>query len=95
MHHRDPSPQDLPRLRRSAYQFLRRHAATAWEFWAGDDGWDIDMPPEVEALPERKRFRAHARQEASRLAGAQLYDVGAAVTERARAVGCRDPRGPA
>jgi hypothetical protein len=87
MRDRDPSPQDLPRLRRNAYEFLRRYAAVAWEERHGDNRWEIDLPPEVEALPERKRFRAQARQEARRVADAQLYDVCAGLTQRAALLG--------
>jgi hypothetical protein len=74
---------EVSRLRRGAHEFLRRHAARAWEHQ--DDGvrWDITLPPDVTALPEHQRFRAHARQEARRLAVAQLYDLDAGITARA------------
>jgi hypothetical protein len=71
----DFSPHDLLRLRRGAHQFLRRHAALAWDFQPSGDRWEILLPPDVAALPERQRFRVHARQEARRLAEAQLYDL--------------------
>lgn len=87
MLHHDPSPQALCCLRRSAYKFLRRYAAAAWEHGQGDDRWRIRVPPEVEALPERRRFRVHARQEAGRLAGAQLFDVCGEVAGRAAQLG--------
>ncbi|MEV5704841.1 hypothetical protein [Actinoallomurus sp. NPDC052274] len=84
---RDFSPQDLPRLRRSAYDFLRLNAVGAWEHQHGNDRWQIFMPPEIEALPARRRLRTHARQEAQRLADAALYDLSLEVTERATLLG--------
>jgi hypothetical protein len=66
-----------------AYVFLRRYAAVAWEFEHDGCRWEIDLPPEVDGLPEPKRFRTHAQQEARRVADVQLYDVCAEVTGRA------------
>jgi hypothetical protein len=78
---------ELPRLRWGAHEFLRRHAASAWEHWehhGGEDRWQLDLPPDVAALPQRRqRLRVHARQEARRLATAQLFDIDPGVTERA------------
>src|SRR5579859_7473439 len=73
----------LSRLRRGAHEFLRRHAARAWEHQHAGVRWDITLPPDVAALPEHERFLAHARQEARRLAVAQLYDLDAGITARA------------
>ena len=81
------SPDDLPRLRRGAHGFLRRHAAHAWEHQHDGDRWEITLPPDVAALPEHQRFRVHARQEARRLAGAQLYDLDPEITGRAVCLG--------
>jgi hypothetical protein len=66
---------DLSRLRRGAYEFLRGSAAQAWEHEDGGERWDITLPPDLAALPERQRFRVHARQEARRVARARLYDL--------------------
>ena len=74
---------EVSRLRRGAHEFLRRHAARAWEHQHDGVRWDITLPPDVAALPEHERFRAHARQEARRLAVAQLYDLDAEITARA------------
>jgi len=81
------SPDDLPRLRRGAYGFLRRYAASAWELRHDGDRWEITLPPDVAALPEHQRFRVHARQEARRLTGAQLYDLDPEITGRAVCLG--------
>jgi hypothetical protein len=81
------SPDDLPRLRRGAHGFLRRHAASAWEHRHDGDRWEITLPPDVAALPGHQRFRVHARQEARRLAGAQLYDLDPEITGRAVCLG--------
>ena len=78
---------DVSRLRRGAHEFLRRHAARAWEHQHAGVRWDITLPPDVEGLPEHERFRAHARQEARRLAVAQLYDLDAEITARAAGLG--------
>ncbi|HTT50490.1 MAG TPA: hypothetical protein VMH35_03700 [Streptosporangiaceae bacterium] len=74
---------EVSRLRRGGHEFLRRHAARAWEHQHDGVRWDITLPPDVAALPEHQRFRAHARQEARRLAVAQLYDLDAGITARA------------
>ena len=74
---------EVSRLRRGAHEFLRRHAARAWEHQHDGVRWDITLPPDVTSLPEHERFRAHARQEARRLAVAQLYDLDAGITTRA------------
>jgi len=71
---------ELSRLRRSAHEFLRRHAARAWEHQHDGVRWDITLPPDVAGLPEHERYRAHARQEARRLAVAQLYDLDVQIT---------------
>jgi hypothetical protein len=81
------SPGDLPRLRRGAYEFMRRHAARAWEHHYDGARWAITLPPDVAALPGHQRFRVHARQEARRLAGAQLYDLDPGITGRAVGLG--------
>lgn len=81
------SPDDLPRLRRGAHEFLRQHAARAWEHQDDGDQWEITLPPDVAALPGHQRFRVHARQEARRLAGAQLYDLDPAITRQAVSLG--------
>lgn len=78
---------ELSRLRRGAHEFLRRHAARAWEHQHDGIRWDITLPPDLAALPERERFRAHARQEARRLAVAQLYHLDAETTARAAGLG--------
>jgi hypothetical protein len=78
---------ELSRLRRGAHEFLRRHAAHAWEHQHDGARWDITLPPDVAGLPEHERFRAHARQEARRLAVAQLYDLDAQITARAAGLG--------
>jgi len=78
---------EVSRLRRGAHEFLRRHAARAWEHQHAGVRWDITLPPDVAALPEHERFRAHARQEARRLAVAQLYDLDAEITARATSHG--------
>jgi hypothetical protein len=78
---------ELSRLRRGAHEFLRRHAARAWEHQHDGVRWDITLPPDVAGLPEHERFRAHARQEARRLAVAHLYDLDAEITARATSLG--------
>jgi hypothetical protein len=78
---------DLSRLRRGAHEFLRRYAARAWEHQHDGVRWDITLPPDVASLPAHERFRVHARQEARRLAGAQLYDLDAEVTRQATGLG--------
>jgi hypothetical protein len=78
---------EVSRLRRGAHEFLRRHAARAWEHQHDGIRWDITLPPDLAALPERERFRAHARQEARRLAVARLYDLDAQITARAGGLG--------
>jgi hypothetical protein len=83
----DFPPRDLPRLRRGAYQFLRRYAALAWQFQHDGNRWEITLPPEVAALPGQKRYTAHARQEARRLARAQLYDLDSGTTRLAAGLG--------
>ncbi|TDB91009.1 hypothetical protein E1264_03145 [Actinomadura sp. KC216] len=83
----DHSPGTLLRLRRGAHEFLRRYAATAWEHKHEGERWDLVLPPEVAKLPERKRYRAHARQEAQRLKDAALYDLDPDTTRRAIQVG--------
>lgn len=87
MDHHDPSPGTLLRLRRGAHEFLRRYAAKAWEHEHDGGRWEILLPPEVARLPERKRYRAHARQEAQRLADAALYDLDPETTRRAVQLG--------
>jgi hypothetical protein len=62
---------------------LRRNAAHAWAHENEFGRWDITLPPDVAVLPGHKRYREHARQEARRLAMAQLYDLDAEITERA------------
>lgn len=76
--------EEVSRLRRGAHAFLRRYAAPAWE---QQDGWEIFVPPEIDRLPERRRWRTHARQETRRLADAELYDVCPHLTERAVLLG--------
>ena len=71
---------DLPRLRRGAHQFLRQRVALAWTFQHDGDRWEMTPPPDAAALPERRRYRAHARQEARPLAMAQLYDLDPEIT---------------
>jgi hypothetical protein len=83
----DFSPGDLPRLRRGAYQFVRRYAALAWQFQHDGNRWEITLPPDVAARPEQRRYTAHARQEARRLAGAQLYDLDSGITGLAACLG--------
>ena len=78
---------ELSRLRRGAHEFLRRYAVRAWEHQHDGVRWDITLPPDVAGLPEHERFRAHARQEARRLAVAQLYDLDAGITARAAGLG--------
>lgn len=90
---REFSADDLPRLRRGAYEFLRRHAALAWEHQYHGDRWEITLPPDVAALPGHQRFRVQARQEASRLAGAQLYDLDPEISGRAVCLGAAIRRG--
>ena len=75
----DVPPGDLPRLRRGAHQFLRQRTALAWTFQHDGDRWEMTLPPDAAALPERRRDRAHARQ----LAAAQLYDLDPEITARA------------
>jgi hypothetical protein len=75
--------RDLPRLRRGAHRFLRGLAAHAWEHENEFGRWEITLPPDVAALPEHRRFKVHARQEARRVARAQLYDLDAELTRRA------------
>ena len=78
---------EVSRLRRGAHEFLRRHAARAWEHQHDGVRWDITLPPDLAALPVRERFRAHARQEARRLSIARLYDLDAQITARAAGLG--------
>jgi len=78
---------DLSRLRRGAHEFLRQHAARAGEHQHDGVRWDITLPPDVAGLPAHERFRVHARHEARRLAGAQLYDLDAEVTGQAADLG--------
>jgi hypothetical protein len=82
-------PGDLPRLRRAAYRFMRSPAGSGpdWRFQAEDGTLDITLPPDVAALPERERFGAHARQEARRIATAELYDLDPGVTAAAVTLG--------
>src|ERR1044072_6762344 len=87
MSNRKLSPDDLPRLRRAAYEFLRRYAATAWEHFSADPAGGGHLSPEVEGLPEGRRFRTHSRQEARRLAGARLFDLCPEITDRAVLLG--------
>jgi hypothetical protein len=79
----DFAARDLPRLRRGAHEFLRRLAAHAWEHQNEFGRWEITLPPDIAVLPEHRRFRVHAGQEARRLARAQLYDLDAEITGRA------------
>ncbi|MGH3156270.1 MAG: hypothetical protein ACRDNF_06815 [Streptosporangiaceae bacterium] len=79
--------RDLLRLRRGAHEFLRRHAARAWAHENEHGRWEITLPPDVAALPRHKRFKKHARQEARRLATAQLFDLDAKITARAVRLG--------
>src|SRR5215469_8105104 len=74
-------------LRRGAHEFLRRHAARAWEHQHDGARWEITLPPDLAGLPGHERFRAHARQEARRLAVARLYDLDAQITARAAGLG--------
>ncbi len=85
---------DLSRLRQGAHQFLRRHAARAWEHQHDGARWDITLPPGVASLPEQQRFRVHARQEARRLAEAQLYDLDAEISGLAVDLGAAIRQGP-
>jgi hypothetical protein len=62
-------------LRRGAFQFLTRYGVAAWETTFAGMSWQIRLPPDVEALPVHRRYRAHVRQEARRLAAARLYEV--------------------
>jgi|SRR5437868_5834444 len=87
MDHQNPSSDTLLRLRRGAYEFLRRYAAKSWEHEHEGERWEIVLPPEVERLPERKRYRTHARQEAQRLKDAVLYDLDPLATRRAVQLG--------
>jgi hypothetical protein len=73
----------LLHLRRGTHKFLRQRAARAWEHEFDGDRWQITLPPDVAALPEHQRYRTHARQEARRLATAQLYDLDPEITARA------------
>ncbi len=84
---REFSADDLPRLRCGAHEFARRHAARAWEHQYHGDRWEITLPPDVAALPAHQRFRVHARHEARRLAGAQLYDLDPQLTGQALCLG--------
>src|SRR5208337_4049566 len=68
----DDSPGGLLRLRRGAHGFLRQNAALAWMYRHGGDRWEILLPPDTAALPEHQRYAVHTRQEALRLAVAQL-----------------------
>lgn len=78
---------DLRRLRRGAHGFLRRTAAHAWAHENEYGRWEITLPPDVAALPAHKRYREHARQEARRLAVAQLYDLDGEITGQAVRLG--------
>jgi hypothetical protein len=84
---------DLPRVRRDAHAFLRRVAACAWEHENEYGRWDITLPPDIAVLPEHQRFKVHARQEARRVAEAQLYDLDAEITARAVRLGAALSRG--
>jgi hypothetical protein len=81
-------------LRRGAYQFLTHYAAFAWQTSFGDLAWNISVPPHMEALPEQHRYRTHARQEARRVAQADLYDVCPQTTRNARDIGAGIHQGP-
>jgi hypothetical protein len=59
----------------------------AWEHQDDGDRREITLPPDVAALPGHQRFRVHARQEARRLAGAQLCDLDPEITGRAACLG--------
>ena len=83
----DVPPGDLPRLRRRAHEFLRQRAALAWTCQYDGDRWEMTLPPDAAALPERGRYRAHARQEARPLAMAQLYELDPEITARAVCLG--------
>lgn len=87
--HSEPPHDRVPALRRGAYTFMRRHAATAWEFQQGPDGWEVFMPPEVQELPAPKRFRTHARQEAQRLADARFFALCPSSSAHAVEMGAR------
>ncbi|WP_067466100.1 hypothetical protein [Actinomadura macra] len=87
MNHHDPSPHTLPQLRRAAHEFLCRYAALAWADDSGGEQWQIFLPPEIQRLPERKRYRAHARHEAQRLTDAALYELDLDTTRRAVQLG--------
>lgn len=76
-------PGELARLRRAACEFMRQHAASAWEHEHDGDGMSIILPPDLARLPAQHRYRAHARHEAARLAAARLYDVDAEITAQA------------
>jgi|HubBroStandDraft_1064217.scaffolds.fasta_scaffold62506_2 hypothetical protein len=80
---------EVLRLRRGAHEFLQRHAARAWAHQHDGARWEILLPPEVAVLPGHQRFRVHARQEASRLATAQLYDLDPDVTGQAVGLGAQ------
>ncbi|REF00598.1 hypothetical protein [Thermomonospora umbrina] len=69
--------------RRGAYEFLRRYAPTAWTHEHGGKRWHILMPADVARLPEPRRYRVHARQEARRVNMAELFVVCPRTTERA------------
>jgi hypothetical protein len=69
---RDPA-QEVPRLRRCCHTFFSKYAAVAWTQQYGGQRWDLALPPDIQALPEDERAKAHARHEAQRLADAHLY----------------------
>jgi hypothetical protein len=87
MNSHDRAALEVPRLRRGAHRFLRRLAAHAWEHENESGRWEITLPPDVAALPEHQRFRVHARQEARRLARAQLYDLDGEISRQAVCLG--------
>ncbi|MGK5558599.1 hypothetical protein ACSNOI_44055 [Actinomadura kijaniata] len=78
-----------PGLRRLAHGFLRHHASQAWLQGHHDKEWEILTPPRLELEPVPKRFRIHARQEARRLADAELFEFSTQATDTIVRIGAR------
>src|SRR5919197_1385822 len=80
--------EGLHGLRRSVHRFLSKHAAIWWQGFS-EGGMDIVVPPELAALPPRRRFTALATGERTRIVRSRLYHLDEAASDAVVKVGAK------